>query len=103
MSIPAALWHAIIGTSRCKQKVSDEGGFVSRPDNHGGCYTAIQKSRAGSPPSLYTGAMSNLDHVLVVDDDAEIRGLLRAYLEKNGYRVTAVGDGKAMWAAFDDA
>ncbi|MDB5809816.1 MAG: ompR5 [Betaproteobacteria bacterium] len=44
-----------------------------------------------------------MDHVLVVDDDAEIRSLLRAYLEKNGYRVTAVGDGKAMWTAFDEA
>ena len=43
------------------------------------------------------------DHVLVVDDDLEIRSLLRDYLEKNGYRVTAVGDGKAMWAVFDEA
>jgi len=47
--------------------------------------------------------MNNPDHVLVVDDDLEIRSLLRDYLEKNGYRVTAVGDGKAMWAAFDEA
>ncbi len=35
--------------------------------------------------------------VMVVDDDAEIRELLRAYLEKNGLRVTAVADGAAMW------
>ena len=47
--------------------------------------------------------MSTQDHVLVVDDDLDIRSLLRDYLEKNGYRVTAVGDGKAMWAAFDEA
>ena len=47
--------------------------------------------------------MSAQDHVLVVDDDLDIRSLLRDYLEKNGYRVTAVGDGKAMWAAFDEA
>jgi len=46
--------------------------------------------------------MSAQDHVLVVDDDLDIRSLLRDYLEKNGYRVTAVGDGKAMWAAFDE-
>jgi two-component system OmpR family response regulator len=39
------------------------------------------------------------DHVLVVDDDAEIRRLLGDYLRKNGYRATAVGDGNAMWAA----
>jgi len=47
--------------------------------------------------------MSAQDHVLVVDDDLDIRSLLRDYLEKNGYRVTAVGDGKCMWAAFDEA
>ena len=41
------------------------------------------------------------DHVLVVDDDREIRTLLSDYLQKNGYRVTAVADGKGMWAAFD--
>ena len=46
--------------------------------------------------------MSAQDHVLVVDDDLDIRSLLRDYLEKNGYRVTAVGDGKAMWAAFEE-
>ncbi len=47
--------------------------------------------------------MDTQDHVLVVDDDAEIRSLLRDYLQKNGYRVTAVADGRAMWAAFDAA
>jgi len=39
------------------------------------------------------------DHILVVDDDAEIRNLLGDYLRKNGYRATAVADGKAMWTA----
>jgi len=45
--------------------------------------------------------MTAPDHVLVVDDDAEIRNLLREYLEKNGYRVTAVADGKGMWAVLE--
>jgi len=45
--------------------------------------------------------MTTPDHVLVVDDDAEIRNLLRAYLEKNGYRVTTVADGRGMWAALE--
>ncbi len=40
--------------------------------------------------------MDTPDHILIVDDDAEIRHLLSAYLQKNGLRVTAVGDGKAM-------
>lgn len=37
--------------------------------------------------------MSDAAHILVVDDDREIRTLLRDYLEKNGYRATAVADG----------
>jgi two-component system OmpR family response regulator len=45
--------------------------------------------------------MPNPDHVLVVDDDAEIRALLREYLQKQDYRVTAVGDGKGMRAAME--
>ncbi|CQR42991.1 Transcriptional regulatory protein OmpR [Thiomonas sp. CB3] len=40
--------------------------------------------------------MDTPDHILIVDDDGEIRNLLSAYLQKNGLRVTAVGDGKAM-------
>jgi len=47
--------------------------------------------------------MNAQDHVLVVDDDLEIRSLLRDYLQKSGYRVTAVADGKGMWVAFEAA
>ena len=36
------------------------------------------------------------EHLLIVDDDKEIRNLLTDYLEQADYRVTAVGDGKAM-------
>jgi len=36
------------------------------------------------------------DHVLIVDDDAETRSLLREYLQKQGYRITAAADGKAL-------
>jgi len=41
------------------------------------------------------------DHILIVDDDAEIRNLLSKYLLKNGLRVSAVADGRAMWQALD--
>lgn len=46
---------------------------------------------------------SSADHILVVDDDPEIRHLLKQYLEKNGYRVATVGDGSGMWAALERA
>ena len=43
------------------------------------------------------------DHLLVVDDDPEIRHLLKTYLEKNGYQVTTVTEGNGMWMALDQA
>jgi two-component system OmpR family response regulator len=42
-------------------------------------------------------------HILVVDDDREIRSLLRDYLEKNGFRATAVGDGDETRRALERA
>jgi two-component system OmpR family response regulator len=42
--------------------------------------------------------MEPADHILVVDDDAEIRTLLGTYLQKNGYRASVAADGQAMWA-----
>ena len=45
--------------------------------------------------------MDTPDHILIVDDDAEIRSLLSKYLLKNGLRATAVADGRAMWQALD--
>lgn len=41
------------------------------------------------------------DHVLVVDDDPEIRHLLKTYLEKNGYRVSIAAEGGGMWQALE--
>jgi two-component system OmpR family response regulator len=41
-------------------------------------------------------------HILVVDDDREIRDLLGRFLTKQGYRVTAVRDGKEMRRALAD-
>jgi two-component system, OmpR family, response regulator len=36
------------------------------------------------------------DHILVVDDDAEIRSLLSEYLEKHEYRVSTAANGQQM-------
>ncbi|HWN39718.1 MAG TPA: response regulator [Gammaproteobacteria bacterium] len=38
--------------------------------------------------------MTRPPHILVVDDDREIRTLLRDFLEKNGFAATAVADGQ---------
>ena len=47
--------------------------------------------------------MAMQDHILIVDDDAEIRGLLGEYLRKQGYRATAVADGKGLRAALEQS
>jgi two-component system, OmpR family, response regulator len=44
----------------------------------------------------------NQEHLLVVDDDREIRMLLLEYLEQAGYRVSAVADGKEMRHVLDN-
>jgi two-component system OmpR family response regulator len=43
------------------------------------------------------------DHILVVDDDPEIRHLLKGYLEKNGYQITTAAEGAGMWMALDQS
>jgi len=40
--------------------------------------------------------MERQDHVLVVDDDAELRDLLSEYLARNGFRVSVARDGREM-------
>ncbi|MBZ2209547.1 response regulator [Massilia soli] len=46
--------------------------------------------------------MDHSNHVLIVDDDSEIRELLAAYLTRNGLRATAVGNGRQMRAVLAD-
>jgi two-component system OmpR family response regulator len=47
-------------------------------------------------------ASESSGHVLVVDDDREIRDLLSRFLTKHGYRVTAACDGKEMRRSLAD-
>ncbi len=45
--------------------------------------------------------MDQADHILIVDDDRDIRELLTAYLQKNGFKVTAAANGRQMRAALE--
>lgn len=45
--------------------------------------------------------MDHIDHILIVDDDREIRDLVSSYLRKNGLRVTVTADGRQMRAFLD--
>jgi len=55
------------------------------------------------------GIVSNMslterqNHILIVDDDREIRELLQTYLQKHGYRVSVAEDGRAMWKQLEQA
>lgn len=40
--------------------------------------------------------MDKLDHLLIVDDDEEIRDLLKQYLEKSGFKVSTAANGRQM-------
>ena len=45
--------------------------------------------------------MEHIDHILIVDDDREIRELVGNYLKKNGMRTTVIADGRQMRAFLD--
>ena len=45
--------------------------------------------------------MENSPHILVVDDNREIRDLLAKFMTKHGFRVSTAADGKAMRKALE--
>jgi len=46
--------------------------------------------------------METAPHILVVDDDREIRDLLARFLRKHGFRVDSAADGRKMWRQLDN-
>jgi two-component system OmpR family response regulator len=79
--------------------MSKQANFVTYCDNMPGRYTALQFVCMKPGVTGYKNIMTTPEHILIVDDDAEIRSLLSDYLHKNGYRTTAVAEGKGMQAA----
>src|SRR5215813_2456585 len=53
----------------------------------GGCTRRSRRRRHRRPQSC------DVKHILVVDDEPQIAGIVRDYLERAGYRVTVAGDG----------
>lgn len=49
------------------------------------------------------GSTERQNHILIVDDDREIRELLQTYLQTHGYRVCVAEDGRAMWKQLQQA
>ena len=46
--------------------------------------------------------METAPHILVVDDDREIRDLLARFMRKHGFRVDSAADGREMWRYLDN-
>lgn len=46
--------------------------------------------------------MDKLDHILIVDDDREIRDLLASYLRKNGFQASAAANGRQMRTVLEE-
>ncbi|MFM9939390.1 MAG: response regulator [Hyphomicrobiaceae bacterium] len=51
------------------------------------------------PDEKLRAPMDHSSHILVVDDDRDIRELLSRFLKKNGYRVSVAANGKELRAA----
>jgi DNA-binding response OmpR family regulator len=54
-----------------------------------------------TPASMLPTRPPSAPPILVVDDDAKIVALLRAYLERDGFRVITAGDGQQALAAIE--
>ena len=63
---------------------------------------AVTNFRPTPAGPRYSPGMEESPHVLVVDDDREIRDLLARFLAKHGLRVTAAANGAEMRAALAD-
>jgi two-component system, OmpR family, response regulator len=61
-----------------------------------GGFTSLTELLKRDGSNLRVMAMEHADHILIVDDDREIRELVSGYLKKNGLRVTVAADGRQM-------
>ena len=77
-------------------RVSPKGGICNDALRNGARQSSVTKFRRRRRARAYSRAMVASPHILIVDDDREIRDLTGRYLRKHGYRVDSAGDAKAM-------
>ena len=61
-----------------------------------------RKNAAPTRPATPTRTPAASPHILIVDDDREIRDLLARFLAKHGHRVEVAADGRAMRKALEE-
>lgn len=72
--------------------------FVS----HGGGHIPTHIPPTWPSALIYSAGMQGSPHILIVDDHREIRDLVSRALSKEGFRVSAAADGKAMHKVLAD-
>ena len=76
--------------------------FVTNCVRRGACHS-LKHIHGNRPAALvYSLAMPTAPHILIVDDHREIRELVSRALTKEGFRVSAAADGRAMRKALAD-
>jgi CheY-like chemotaxis protein len=96
-----------LGLSTTHAIVKGHGGFV-RLDSELGCGTSVDVFLPVAEEPLETGAVEWAEEpprgagelILVVDDEAPIRAMVRDTLEGHGYRVLEAADGAAAIATY---
>jgi two-component system, OmpR family, response regulator len=63
----------------------------------------VTKFQSAALAALYNRSMTQAPHVLIVDDDREIRQLLADFLAKHGYRTDTAGDVRSASKLIEDA
>jgi two-component system OmpR family response regulator len=79
------------------------GQFVTKRGKRAVCHTSPQVFRTPPAELSYISSMSGLSHILIVDDHREIRDLVARVLSKEGFRVSAAADGRAMRKVMADS
>lgn len=90
MALPGVLGRATVSlhvSSRTRDKERYKTGQVR-----------ATRPVATAPGLAYTGTVNDTDHILVVDDDPEIRDLLAQQMERQGLRVSTAARDREMWA-----
>ncbi len=66
------------------------------------CYSLLHIQPRSFENSDYISLMEKQSHILVVDDDREIRDLVAKFLKQHNLRVTTAQDGREMKRALED-
>ena len=85
-----------IGAAGFHPSFSETGSFVTKFVRRGISHNPTHIPQKLQDAVVYIASMQGLPHILIVDDHREIRDLVSRALFKEGFRVSAAADGRAM-------